>query len=303
MAMRNISYTHTPLWKKSIDLEMAETMENNILITNIQRFSLHDGPGIRTTVFLKGCSLCCPWCSNPENIIASLQPYIREGVSGIYGKYYSPEELTRECLKDKAFYEGKTNNWSKTKAEEIELLPGGVTFSGGECLLQMGKLVPVCEELHRQGIHIAAETCLFVPVSSLHLALQYIDFFYVDVKILDGERCKKVEHGNLDLYLENLDILLNWKDRQGKGKPVVIRIPVIGSYTDYEENRRAVMMLLKKYKDKILKIQLIKEHNLGESKYRSLGWNMDYHGVNDILLEEYKRELADLELPIEVCKV
>ena len=127
---------------------------NQILLTNIQRFSLHDGPGIRTTVFLKGCSLCCPWCSNPENLISTPQPYIKEGLEGTYGKYYTLDELTAECLKDQPFYEGKINNpslWSITDAELIEQLPGGVTFSGGEALLQMEALAPVCQALHNQS--------------------------------------------------------------------------------------------------------------------------------------------------------
>lgn len=68
-----------------------------ILLTNIQRFSLYDGPGIRTTIFLKGCSLRCPWCSNPENLISVPQNYIKDGISGIYGKYYSQDELVSEA--------------------------------------------------------------------------------------------------------------------------------------------------------------------------------------------------------------
>ena len=77
--------------------------EKNILLTNIQRFSLHDGPGIRTTVFLKGCSLRCPWCSNPENLKPHPEKYMKDGIDGIYGKYYSASELVKECLKDKNF--------------------------------------------------------------------------------------------------------------------------------------------------------------------------------------------------------
>ena len=233
-------------------------MKNEILLTNIQRFSLHDGPGIRTTVFLKGCSL---------------------------------------CLKDKAFYEGKTDNWSITTAEEMDLLPGGVTFSGGECLLQMKQLVPVCERLHEQFIHIAVETGLFVPAASLALALKHIDFFYVDVKILDAEQVKIIEKGSLPLYLTNFNMLM--KSR----KPVVIRIPVIGSYTDGEENRIKVKQLVGEYRESILKIELIKEHNLGEGKYKSMGMTMSYHGVEDSLMEKYRAELSDLGIMVEVCKM
>lgn len=281
-------------------------MSNSILLTNIQRFSLHDGPGIRTTVFLKGCSLRCPWCSNPENLLPQPQDYIKDGIPGTYGRYYSSDELVHECLKDKAFYEGKLNSpelWSISSASDIEKLPGGVTFSGGEALLQADALVPVCKALHEQSIHIAVETCLFIPSSNLNLAFEMVDFFYVDVKILDPVRCSSVEHGNLELYLSNLHTLLTWTDEKGHHKPVVIRIPVIGSYTDDHTNCKLVHDLLEKHINSILKIELIKEHNLGESKYKSLGMQLDYHGVEEELMEIYKQELSDLGIVTEICKI
>ena len=271
--------------------------ENKILITNIQRFSLHDGPGIRTTVFLKGCGLRCPWCSNPENQLAKLQEYEKDGLEGIYGKWYEPDELVKECLKDKAYYEGKLNNdqWIIHSAEELESLPGGVTFSGGEALLQMSALTPACEKLHESGTHIAVETSLFIPSADLSLAMDHIDLFYVDVKILNAERAREIEHGDLQLYLENFTKLMESE------KPVVVRIPVIGNRTNDKENRNAVKKLLKQFTP--LKIELIKEHNLGESKYHSLGMTMSYFGVEESLMDIYKNELSDLGIPVEICKV
>ncbi len=280
--------------------------EQSILLTNIQRFSLHDGPGIRTTVFLKGCSLRCPWCSNPENFESHQQNYIKDGIEGTYGKYYSPAELIVECLKDKYFYEGTLNSsdlWNITTADKIDLLPGGVTFSGGEALLQIGALAPVIEELHRQGIHIAVETSLFAPESNIALALSLIDFFYIDMKILDKDRCRSIESGNLNNYLSNIDKVLTWTDENRYHKPVVIRIPVIGSRTDDMENRKAVHELVSRYQDNILKIELIKEHNLAEEKYKSLNMQMDFNGVDDELMEVYKEELSNLNIPVEVCKI
>lgn len=148
-------------------------MDDKILVTNIQRFSFHDGPGIRTTVFLKGCSLRCPWCANPENLIAQQQNYIKDDIEGIYGKYMTADELLMEVLKDKVFYGGKIeqSNWGITNSEQIEMLPGGVTFSGGECLLQINQLKPVLRKLNEQHIHTAVETCLFIPTTNLMIAL------------------------------------------------------------------------------------------------------------------------------------
>ena len=204
-----------------------------------------------------------------------------------------------ECLKDKAFYEGALTKeyWHIDNAKEIENLPGGVTFSGGEALLQMEALVPVCRLLREEGVHIAVETCLFIPPKLLQLAIENIDFFYCDIKILDEKKCKESELGDINLFRSNLGILLK------NNKPVVIRVPVIGKQTDTPENRAAVKELLNKYKEKILKIELIKEHNLGESKYKSLGMEMSYHGVDNETMELYKNELSELGIPIEICKI
>lgn len=276
-----------------------DKIDNRILLTNIQRFSLHDGPGIRTTVFLKGCSLRCPWCSNPENLISEPQIYMKDGVEGVYGKYMTPDELVKECLKDQDYYEGKLtrDQWKITKCDQIEQLPGGVTFSGGEALLQMSALVSVCECLHEAGVHIAVETALFVSPKMVELAVENIDFFYVDMKILDKNRCREVEKGNLELYLKNLDVLLL------SDIPVVIRIPVIGGYTDSSENRGVVKELLRKYENYVLKVELIKEHNLSKSKYQSLGMEMQYTGVTDDMMELYKAEINDAGLFTEICRI
>lgn len=279
-------------------------MKDKILITNIQRFSLHDGPGIRTTVFLKGCSLRCTWCSNPENLTPHPQEYIKDGIQRTYGEYYSSDDLIREVLKDKLFYEGElaTDFWNIISADQIKFLPGGVTFSGGECLLQMPQLEPALKVFHKQYVHTAVETCLFAPVSNLCIALKYIDFFYVDIKILDSEKCKKIEKGNLNIFLKNLDKLFSW-EQDGKRKPVVVRIPVIGGYTDHPSNREAVRSLLKQYREKIIKIELIKEHNLGRLKYETLGMKAKFTGVSDELMETYYNELLELGLLVEICKI
>ena len=268
----------------------------SILLTNIQRFSLHDGPGIRTTVFLKGCSLRCPWCSNPENLFPHQETYIKNGIEGTYGKEYKTDELYAEVVKDLAFYDGA---WDSS---DLNKMPGGVTFSGGECMLQMDKLEPLLERLNEEHIHTAVETCLFAPANQLSIAINYIDLFYVDIKILDEAKCKESINGTLSIYYTNLQTLLN------SNKPVVFRIPVIGGYTDDEYNRNKVCELIKEAQGNVLKIELIKEHNLGTSKYQSL-----IDGGNDILLprylgvsvmDQYKKEIEEVtNVPVEVCKI
>lgn len=253
-----------------------------LLATNIQRFSLHDGPGIRTTVFLKGCSLRCPWCSNPENLNPYIEPYNKDGKEGVFGKEYYDDEVFNEVMKDKNFYDND----------------GGVTFSGGEALLQAKEIVGLLQRFKEVGITTAIETCLFVPTENLKLLIPYIDFFYVDMKILDEAKCKVQIKGDLDLYKTNLDILC-------AQKKITVRVPVIGGYTDDENNRRLVVEEIVKHKDSIIKIELIKEHNLGESKYKSLHLDLPiYNGVSDELMNQYKMEIEKtVNMPVEVCKV
>lgn len=253
-----------------------------MIVTNIQRFSLHDGPGIRTTVFLKGCSLCCPWCSNPENISFEMESYVKNGKTGIYGREYSNDEIFAEVMKDREFYrEG-----------------GGVTFSGGEALLKSNELIPLLESFKKEGISTAVETCLFVPLSNILSVVELIDYFYVDMKIMNEPECKRVLNGNLSLYLANLDELL-------KRKRVVIRIPLIKNYTDSLDNKRCIIDEIRKRKKGIVKVELIRGHNLGDSKYLSLGYEKPKSfSVSDEFLKQYKQELElELAIPVEICSI
>lgn len=257
-------------------------MSTTIFVTNIQRFSLHDGPGIRTTLFLKGCTLRCPWCSNPENINFTKEHYALDGKEGIYGREYTVDEVFIEIMKDKNFYDGD----------------GGVTFSGGEPLLQSESILPLAKRIKEVGITTAVETCLFVPTDNLKTLIPYIDYFYVDMKIMDVLDCKDKIKGNLNTYHKNMKLLCSYKN-------VTVRIPVIGGYTDSDRNRRLVVQEIMKFKESILKIELIKEHNLGESKYLSLGLTPPiYIGVSDNTMEKYKEEIREVvDIPVEVCRV
>lgn len=254
-----------------------------MIITNIQRFSLHDGPGIRTTVFLKGCSIRCPWCSNPENINHQIERYVKDGKEGFYGKEYSVEEVLKEVLKDKIFYEDN----------------GGVTFSGGEALLYAKELLPLMQQIKQNNISIAVETCLFVPSAYLEMVIPYVDYFYVDLKVMDKERCTELLNGNLDLFKSNLAIL-------AKSKKVNVRIPVICGYTDDEDNIRSIMDVIREYRASIKKVELIKGHNLGDNKYVSLGKEVPQKAeVSDLFLDENRMKILNTveDVEVEVCKI
>ncbi len=216
------------------------------LVTNIQRMCMQDGPGIRTTVFMKGCGIHCPWCSNPENLLFEKEEYARADGKGVYGRSYSIDELYQEIIKDKAY-------WNPD---------GGVTFSGGEALLHMDFLRALFQRFKDQGVHLAVETSLFVPERLVQDALKYVDFFYVDVKILDAEKCRTLLGGDSMLYRRNVDTLSH------SGKKICFRIPCAEQYTLQEDNKELVLKFVKQYRE--IPIEIFKLHRMGESKYQSL---------------------------------
>ena len=243
---------------------------DKVLVSNIQRFSLHDGPGIRTTVFLKGCAVHCPWCCNPENISNIIQVYGENGITKEWGRWYTAQELIDEILKDKGYYIGELSqeNYIIQNEALIDCLPGGVTFSGGEALLQASKLFAILMDLRKRGIHIVLETSLFAPTENLQEVINLIDLFYVDMKIMDVSRCKSIVGGNIDLYKTNLSMVVN------SMRPVVIRIPVIESYSDDKKNIDNICEMLSwlySHQNNILRVELLPGHHLGDSKYEKLG--------------------------------
>ena len=231
---------------------------------------------------MKGCSLKCPWCSNPENIKPYPEKYYKDGVEGIYGKNYTCDEVYNEIIKDRAFYDEN----------------GGVTFSEGEALLYVNELLPLLEKIKKERITTAVETCLFIPTDNLERVIPYIDYFYVDMKILDKSRCRSLLEGNLDLYKTNLKLLASQR-------AITIRIPVIGHYTDDNENKVAIIDEIKKIAKNVLKVELIKGHNLSESKYKSLGISIPkYNEVSDTSLKQYKEMIEEaVKAPVQICKI
>lgn len=258
-------------------------METKVLVSNIQRFCLHDGPGIRTNVFFKGCNLHCPWCTNPENINFQQEKYFVSRVDdeskGIYGNWMSLQNIYDEVVKDRLFYKD-----------------GGVTFSGGEPLLFMSKIQPLLKVLQCEGINICVETALFVPEKELHLALKYVDTLIIDIKILDKEQCKIVHGGSLKDYLHNIQIV------NDADVDVIYRIPLIKPYTTHNDNINRIICFLqnKKYSQ----IELIKGHNLAERKYQSL--KREGYIVPDISEEELdaiQSKFKKKGIQAEICRI
>lgn len=223
-----------------------------IRITNIQHFCLQDGPGIRTTVFLKGCNLKCPWCANPECISFNF-----ENNDKYKGYDISIDNLESELLKDEFYY--SVNN-------------GGVTFSGGEALLQIKKLEPLLISLKNKNINICFETALMTNLESVKIASKYADEFLIDVKILDKDYCKKVIGGNIDLFYNNLNFLFS------KTSNIIFRIPLVNEYTLNKKNITLIESFLEKYMPD--KVEIFKVHNLAKKKYELL--NKQFFNLSDV---------------------
>lgn len=209
----------------------------------------------------------------------------------MYGKAYTCDELYKEIVKDRVFYD------QRGAGPGLSALPGGVIFSGGEPLLQFDRLESLLNRLKAEGTNICVETCLFIPEDKLKIAIKFVDLFYIDIKILDSAKCKDILCGDIRQYMSNVKTVFAAK------KPVVFRVPVIGGYTDDAENRDAIIGLLKKFAP--LKVELIKEHNLGQSKYESLGRTpLALNTVSDRFMDRYLSEIkSNVSVNAEVCKV
>jgi len=272
-------------------------------VLNIQRYCTHDGPGIRTNVFLKACSCRCKWCSNPESIrpkpevaydVSSctgakecglcLKPPFPEGafyvVEGpddkirvnwdlatdcdeatvslcptaalyMFGKEMTVEEVLDEVEKDASFYQNTG---------------GGMTLSGGECLLQPDFSAALLEEAHNRGINTAIETAGNVPWSFMEKVLPHVDTMQHDHKLTDPERHKKWTG------VDNKRILKNFKKAYETFPDIdfIARTPLIPGVNDDEEHIRAVLEFIRPHKN-VIDYELLPYHRFGLSKYEFLG--------------------------------
>lgn len=260
-------------------------------IFNLQSFSLHDGPGIRTTVFFKGCPLRCVWCHNPESfkteqqVIFDKKQCIKCGIckgvrnqiaaeecpSGaieVIGKEISVEDLMTGIMKDKDYYDTSG---------------GGVTFSGGEPLIQPEFLLTVLKECKRLGIHTAVDTCGYASKDSYSAISGLTDLYLYDLKIADDELHKKYTGVSNGLILENLKFL------SGSGSKIFIRIPLVPGITDTEENISGIKKFLKTIKFE--QINLLSYHALAKNKYIKLGLECSEYDitVQEVKTDEIKR--------------
>ena len=251
------------------------------IIFDIQGNSFVDGPGIRTTVFFKGCNLKCVWCHNPESrctepqimfyknkctgcgrcrgITAADKDFIcYNDAKEICGREYIANEVLDEVLKDKPFYENSV---------------GGVTFSGGECMLQIDFLCEVLRKCKENGIHTAVDTAGNVPWEYFEKVIPLTDLFLYDIKAVSDDIHQKYTAVSNELILSNLKKLFE------AGAKVWIRIPFISDVNDTEEEMHKIKDFLAPYKP--LKVEILPYHRMGEHKYAALGMDLKSFDVPD----------------------
>ena len=244
-------------------------MNNEIksCIFNIQRFSIHDGPGIRTTVFFKGCPLSCTWCSNPESQNFKPEPMWdkikKEHI--IAGEYKTVEEIMEIILKDMDYY--------------IES-EGGVTLSGGEVLSQSEFAIELLKECKKHNIHTACETSAFSSPEIFNNFTEYTDLLIIDIKHYDNSEHIKKTGVSLKPILENI------KHAILKKKNVLFRIPIIPGYNDSLKDAENFSRLLKLYN--INKVELLPFHQFGKSKYKFLNRKYEFENTKQIYAEDLK---------------
>lgn len=278
-------------------------------VVNIERFAIHDGPGIRTVIFMKGCPLRCQWCSTPESQISfremgyDINKCIRCGkcieicrlkvvTLSDNGEIYTDRMLCNDCLQcvevcpsGARLTVGKEMT-VKQIIDEVEKdsmfywnSGGGVTLSGGEPTLQPKFTMDILKACKQKGFHTAIETSGYVDWNVLKELLEYLDLVYVDIKHSLSLEHERLTGKRNELILENCNKMLEYfPDIQ-----VIIRIPVIPGYNDFNQNIKSTAEFVYKM-EKVARLELLPYHKFGIHMYR-------------ILLRDYP--LSDVESPDE----
>lgn len=219
-------------------------------IFDIQKYSIHDGPGIRTIVFLKGCALRCRWCCNPESQSFDVQTMMFEGKEKVMGKNVTVEELM-PIIKQDIFYYNRSG--------------GGVTLSGGESLLQPDFATSLLRACKDHGINTAIETTGFAKWEVIEKYLPHLDYVLMDIKHIDSAKHKEFTTQPNELILENARKIAE----SGQVK-LTIRVPVIPTFNHTPEEIRQISEFAASLPG-VEKLHLLPYHRLGQGKYEGLG--------------------------------
>lgn len=219
-------------------------------IFDIQRYSIHDGPGIRTIVFLKGCALKCKWCCNPESQSYDIETMVLNGKKKTYGRDVTVSEVMETVVRDMPYY--KRSN-------------GGLTLSGGESLLQPDFARELLHAGKEAGINTALESMGFAQYQTIESILPYLDYYLLDIKHTNVNKHKEWTGKENTLMLENAR-----KIAESRMTNLIIRVPVVPGFNDTEGE----ILGIAQYADSlpgVEKIHLLPYHSYGEGKYAGLG--------------------------------
>lgn len=282
-------------------------------IINIQKYCVHDGPGIRTTVFFKGCPLRCWWCHNPEShnpkheimffrercsscgacvkVCRQNAVEIKDGVPWVDEKKCTLcGRCTEFCPNNAREYVGRDITPGELMKEIIkdevfyDESNGGVTFSGGEPLIHSDFLSEVLKSCRERGIHTAIETSGYAPWSSFEKIIDNVDLFLYDLKLMDSEKHKKY------MGVGNETILNNLKELSKRGCSLFIRMPIILGVNDDDTHIDASIKFLKEINP--LQVNLLPYHKMGMDKYKRLSMDYKLSGM-ERPSDERMAEIAD----------
>lgn len=226
-------------------------------IFNIQRFSIHDGPGIRTIVFFKGCFLRCAWCCNPESQGREIEEMTEGERIKTVGKDVTVGEIMPELLADLPYYRRSR---------------GGITLSGGEILCQREFAKALLMACRENGLHTAVESTGFSDFEKIKELLPYIDLFLMDIKHVNPEKHKEFTGVSCEIILENARKIAE------NVRELIIRTPVVPGFNDTKEEIAAIASFASSLPG-VLEHHLLPYHRLGSDKYKGLG---RYYSLADI---------------------
>lgn len=262
----------------------------NGIIFDIKRFAVHDGPGIRTTVFFKGCPLKCQWCHNPESIDRA--PICIKKTSRLNGREFTDQEVIGyEISTEELLYE------LQKELVFMEESSGGVTFSGGEPLMQHEFLLEMLQLCRQTGMHTAVDTTLFSSWEVVSRIAQMTNLFLVDLKLMDDSLHEKYTGVSNKVILENI------RKVAGLTIPMRIRIPMIPEVTTTSENIRQSIAFLSALNGWIEAVDLLPFHNTANEKYNRFHMKnqfSDKHSMKKEELSSLKEQFEKAGFPVKI---
>ena len=301
---------------------VTHLMEKGIIF-NIQRNQIHDGPGIRTIVFLKGCPLSCVWCCNPESQSVKPELFFYKSKCVLCGKCIEScphnagriiggsiiidRTLCSTCDTIKKCVDACPNSARQIRGDEMSredilkqvekdrnyyfISGGGVTIGGGEPLFQPEFVLNLLKCCRKRGLNTAVETCGYCRWEDLEKVLEYTDWIFYDLKLINNQKHKEYTGVSNDIILENASKL---SDAMGSSQcRLVVRIPIIPGYTDSKDNIVGIAGFVKKYMKAAKEIEILNYHSYGYGKYEALGRKYDLC-AGKALSEEKILEIKDL---------